>query len=117
MTFEELRQMVEALNEKVHELELAVFYQGSVKPTSGNERTMERRRVLVLDALRKAGHNGQSRSDIRGLLSCGLPASAIDALLEDLRDTGKAFSRKGPSNGGRRKEVWFIASATPMGVS
>ena len=63
----------------------------------------------ILRALKGAGTNGLSRTDIYKLFGCNLAAGKIDASLILLLNTGKArrTSTKGAAGGKRPIEMWF----------
>jgi hypothetical protein len=63
----------------------------------------------ILRALRAAGADGLSRTDVINLFGRHLPASKIDAALVELLNTGKArrSSTRPGTGAGRPREMWF----------
>jgi len=62
----------------------------------------------ILRALRSAGKNGMSRTDISNLFSRNATASKIAAALSTLLQMGLARCASKPSRGGRPIEMWFV---------
>jgi hypothetical protein len=63
-----------------------------------------------LRALRAAGADGLSRTDVVNLFGRNLSASRIDAALVALLSAGKVRRSNKTKTGGRPREMWFAAS-------
>jgi hypothetical protein len=64
----------------------------------------------ILRALRAAGVNGLSRTDLVNLFGRNLSANQVDAALVALLGTGKARRGNIKKTGGRPREMWFATN-------
>jgi hypothetical protein len=66
---------------------------------------------IILAAMRQAGEDGMTRTQIRDLFGRHRKSAEIDAALASLVAIGKANCITGDVTGGRRAEVWMIEGA------
>ena len=66
----------------------------------------------ILRALRAAGADGLSRTDVINLFGRNLSTAQVDAALVALLSAGKARRSNVKKTGGRPREMWFATAGT-----